>query len=230
MNITEQTAVGDIAGALPSSIRVFQRHGIDFCCGGRTPLGVACQDRGVSFTEVARAITAADEVPVERDWSREPLPLLIDHIIATYHDSLREDLPRLELMAAQVARVHGAKDARLARIEALIRELSVDLRLHMMKEEKVLFPALGVLARNGDSAAAIAAPIAAMEHEHDDAGAMLADLRKLCDDYTPPIWACNTVKALYQGLSELESEMHAHVHLENNILFPRALGQGDARG
>ena len=230
MNITEQTAVGDIAGALPSSIRVFQRHGIDFCCGGRTPLGVACQDRGVSFTEVARAIAAADETPVERDWSREPLPLLIDHIIATYHDSLREDLPRLELMAAQVARVHGAKDARLSRIDALVRELSVDLRLHMMKEEKVLFPALRVLARNGDSAAAIAAPIAVMEQEHDDAGAMLTDLRRLGDDYTPPLWACNTMKALYQGLSELESQMHAHVHLENNILFPRALGRDDARG
>ena len=224
MIISEQTAVGDIARTLPSSMRIFQQHGIDFCCGGRRSLGAACRDQGVAFADIVHALAASEEAPPDaRDWTREPLHVLISHIIATYHEPLRAELPRLESMAAKVVQAHGGKDARLLRVETVIRELASDLLQHMMKEERVLFPALRVLERNGQSAAAIAAPIAAMEHEHDDAGRLLAELRTITDDYTSPPWACGTLRALYQGLSELESAMHVHVHLENNILFPRAL-------
>src|SRR5262245_59108476 len=111
MNITENTTVADIAAALPASVRVFQRHGIDFCCGGKTPLAVACEERGVPFAAIVNAIEASSTTQSQddRDWNHEPLHTLIDHIVVTYHNALREELPRLETMASKVARVHGAR-------------------------------------------------------------------------------------------------------------------------
>ena len=225
MVITEHTSVGDIAAAIPSSVRVFQRHGIDFCCGGRTPLSVACRERGVPFTDVVRAVeeSATPAGPEDRDWTREPLGALIDHIVRTYHMPLRDELPRLEAMAAKVARVHGAKAPHLARVDALVPELSADLTLHMQKEEGMLFPAINALAADRAPGIPIGAPIHVMEHEHDRAGEVLAELREITGGYVAPPWACGTFQALYQGLAELESDMHQHVHLENNVLFPRAL-------
>ncbi len=226
MTITESTTVADIASALPSSVRVFQRHGIDFCCGGKIPLALACQEHGVPFAEVVSAIkTSTQEAePDDRDWNVEPLHVLIDHIITTYHDPLREELPRLESMAAKVCRVHGGKASHLTRLEAIVSELSADLRSHMKKEEMVLFPAIRTIERGqGQPSVPLAAPIGVMEDEHDRAGALLSELRKITDGYVTPVWACETFRALYHGLSELESAMHVHVHLENNILFPRTL-------
>ena len=225
MVITENTTVADIASAIPSSVRIFQRHGIDFCCGGKTPLAVACRERGVSFTEIARTIEASIESGIrdERDWTREQLHVLVDHIVATYHEPLREELPRLESMAAKVSRVHGSKAPYLSRVEALLMELAADLRLHMQKEEWVLFPAIRAIEGGAHPGMPISAPIGVMEHEHDRAGAVLSELREITGGYVVPLWACATFRALYRGLSELETTMHVHVHLENNVLFPRAL-------
>ena len=226
MNITKSTTVGDIASTVPSSVRVFQRHGIDFCCGGQTELGLACQEHGVPFAELVSDIQASALAPQpdERDWTVEPLHGLIHHIVETYHEPLREELPRLESMAAKVARVHGAKAAYLTRVETIVSSLSADLRSHMRKEELVLFPAIRAIEKGLVSASMrIDAPIAVMEHEHDVAGALLSELRAITGGYVAPAWACATFRALYDGLSELEAAMHVHVHLENNILFPRAL-------
>jgi regulator of cell morphogenesis and NO signaling len=224
MTITETTTIGDIAATRPSSVRIFQRHGIDFCCGGKRTLAAVCRDQQMPFTEIAAAIEASAVATADdRDWATAPAGALIDHIVATYHDALREDLPRLEAMASKVARVHGAKAAYLAQIREIVTELSSDLRAHMHKEEAILFPALRGLDGGATDGAWLAAPIAVMEHEHDRAGALLADLRRLTSHYEPPAWACATFRALYQGLAELEASMHLHVHLENNVLFPRAL-------
>lgn len=227
MTITETTTIAEIARNIPGSVRVFQRHGIDFCCGGKTPLAAVCRERGLEFTELARAIEQSGETPDSdvRDWSREPLAALIDHIVTTYHQPLREELPRLRGMASQVARVHGGKAPRLGRLDEAVAELAADLLAHMQKEEAVLFPALGALdAGDARTAIPLAAPISVMEQEHDHAGQLLAELRSLTDGYAVPDWACATVRALYHGLEELESAMHVHVHLENNVLFPRTLG------
>ncbi len=225
MTITETTTVAEIATAVPGSVRVFQRHGIDFCCGGKTPLAVACREHGVPFAEIANAIEASAAQPADqRDWTSAPLHTLVDHIVRTYHDPLREELPRLEAMAAKVSRVHGEKASHLARVEAIVNELSAELRAHMRKEEMVLFPGIRAIEAGGSAALSISAPIAVMEHEHDHAGLLLSELRALTGGYSAPDWACGTFHALYQGLAELESTMHVHVHLENNILFPRALG------
>lgn len=225
MTITERTTVAEIAAAIPASVRVFQRHGIDFCCGGKMPLVAACQQHGVAFSEIARAIeaAAAGPAPDERDWNRAPVPELIDHIVATYHDALREELPRLESMAAKVHRVHGPHAPYLGRLDAIVTELSADLRAHMRKEELVLFPAIRAVDAGREAGMPISAPISVMEHEHDQAGALLAELRAITEGYVAPEWACETFRALYHGLAELESSMYVHVHLENNVLFPRAL-------
>ena len=226
MSITEQTTVADIASAIPSSIRVFQRHGIDFCCGGKTPLAVVCRERGVPFGELVGAIEASAQAPQPdaTDWNTAPLSRVIDHIIATYHRPLGDELTRLEAMASKVHRVHGGKAAHLARLEAIVLELGRELRSHMRKEELVLFPAICALEQGqSDAGARIEAPVAVMEHEHDHAGLLLSELRVITDGYVPPAWACATFRALYQGLAEFEAAMHVHVHLENNILFPRAL-------
>ena len=228
MTISESTTVADIATSIPASVRVLQRHGIDFCCGGRRPLGVVCEEQGLSFADVTRdiALAAAGAPPDARDWTREPLHALIDHVVAAYHRPLRDELPRLEIMAVKVARVHGAKDASLQRISDVVGELSADLNEHMQKEEQVLFPSIRAIEvgdRHGSQPQWIAAPIRVMEEEHDRAGALLAELQSLTSGYVIPAWGCATVRALYQGLAELERAMHVHVHLENNILFPRAL-------
>jgi regulator of cell morphogenesis and NO signaling len=226
MTITEHTLIADIASGVPSSVRVFQRHGVDFCCGGKRPLGTACAELGLSVAEVAREIEASAAKPDAsgHDWATASLDELTRHIVATYHDVLREELPRVEALAARVARVHGEKAPGLFdHIESAVRELSADLMAHMRKEEGVLFPAIGALERSGTCAVPLAQAIRVMESEHDRAGELLADLRSTTGSFSPPDWACATTRALYQGLAAIESEMHVHVHLENNVLFPRVL-------
>jgi regulator of cell morphogenesis and NO signaling len=226
MSITETTTVAEIAAEFPSSVRVFQQFGIDFCCGGKRPVRMVCEEQGLSFKELEKALDSAAEASTAdaRDWTHAPLHELIDHIVNTYHKTLRADLPRLEAMAATVASVHGAKSANLARIQDPLGELSEELQQHMWKEEMILFRAIRAIESGAmTSGTGISAPISVMEHEHDHAGQLLAELRRLTDDYVVPEWGCATVRALYQGLAELESSMHVHVHLENNILFPRAV-------
>lgn len=227
MTITESTSVAEIAASLPASVRVFQRHGVDFCCGGKKPLGVVCEEQGLSFAELAEAIERAAAIPAldPQDWTGAPLHLLIDHIVSTYHDVLREELPRLETLAARVLRVHGGREpGRLGRIEAIVAELSADLNEHMRKEELVLFRMIRAIeAKSVTGGRGISAPIRVMEWEHDRAGELLAELRSITGGFEAPRWACETLRALYHGLAELEASMHMHVHLENNVLFPRAL-------
>jgi regulator of cell morphogenesis and NO signaling len=225
--ITESTSVAEIAAAMPASVRVFQRHGIDFCCGGKKPLGLVCEEQGLSFSEVTNAIEQAAVVAIAepQDWTRAPLHVLVDHIVSTYHDVLREELPRLETMAARVLRVHGPREPRvLGRIEAIVAELSSDLNEHMRKEELVLFPMIRAIEeKSATGGLRISAPIRVMEWEHDRAGELLAKLKSITSGFDAPRWACETVRALYRGLEELEGSMHMHVHLENNVLFSRAV-------
>ncbi len=228
MTITENTSVAEIAATLPASVRIFQRHGVDFCCGGKKPLGVVCEEQGLSFADLTSAIeqaAAAAPAADTQDWTRAPLHVLMDHIISTYHDALREELPRLETMTARVLRVHGGREPRvLGRIDAIVRELSADLHEHMRKEELVLFPTIWAMERGaGDGPSRVTAPIRVMEWEHDHAGDLLAELKSITGGFACPEWGCQTLRALYHGLRELEASMHVHVHLENNVLFPRAL-------
>ncbi len=232
MNLTPETRIADIAAQNPATIRVFQRFGIDFCCGGKRPVGEVCAEQELSFGELQAELESAGTPGATEIPSAEAkLTDLIRFIVDKYHADLRVELPRLGQMAAKVLDVHGEKHpAVLPALVATFRALREELESHMMKEERVLFPyieRLEKLAADGASLSAspfgsIQAPIGMMEHEHADAAEGLARLRQLTEGYTPPADACNTFRGLYHGLAELEKALHEHIHLENNVLFPRA--------
>ena len=219
--IQAHTPVGEIATSHPLATRVFARHQIDFCCGGGAELQAACAERSLDVETVLAEIQtelATNDDP-GRDWASAPLDEIIDHILRKYHAPLREELPRLDAMAQKVHTVHGEKDPEtLGGIARTVAALRAELESHMMKEEQILFP----LIEAGQGAAAHG-PVHVMEQEHASAGAALATLRRYTNGYTVPDEACNTWRALWHGLKALESELHDHIHLENNILFPRAL-------
>lgn len=221
MDITPASRVGDIAARHPLSTRVFARHRIDFCCGGGIALERACEERGLDVDRVLDEIagelrSASSETQA---WSDAPTPELIRHIVDAYHVPLREELPRLEAMALKVARVHADKDPeRLPALAETVLALRTELEDHMRREETELFPAL--LERSDDAPAAAVPP--SYLDEHESAGRALARIRELTDEFRVPEQACNTWRALWHALADLERTMHQHVHLENNILFRRA--------
>ena len=235
MQFTASTTVAEVAAAEPATIKVFQRHHIDFCCGGRIPLQEACAahdlDTDALLAEL-RAVRAAAEDPA--DWRRLPLKDLVAHIQARYHAPLRDELPRLGAMLDKVVQRHGHRlPETLLPLQATFESLRRELLAHMAKEDAVLFPSVLALESHAEETSTgwswIEQPIGVLEAEHEAAGAALARMRALTDGYAPPEDACPTFRGLYCGLSELERDMHLHVHLENQILFPRAARLASAR-
>jgi regulator of cell morphogenesis and NO signaling len=226
-------SVGEIVAQNPGLASVFESMGIDYCCGGKTSLIEACHQKGLSPRELLARLregnrhTAQNYVPI--DVTGMTLTELADHIENTHHAYLREELPRLVRMTRDVATRHGDRDPRLQQVHETLREMGNELWQHMLKEEQCLFPMIRRLAASDASpavyCATIAHPIRQMESEHDDAGAALARLRELTDDFSPPAWACNTYRAMLAALAYLEKDMHWHVHKENNVLFPNALAR-----
>ena len=222
MNINPDSKVGQIAAEHPLATRVFARRGIDFCCGGGKPLKEVCTQRGFEAATILAEIESELAAPsgAEVRWDQAPLGDLVEHILAAYHAPLREELPRLEAMARKVVDVHGDKQPEvLPELLSVYLGLKAELEQHMAKEEQILFP----MIKSGQGSMATG-PISVMEHEHDSAGNALKRLRELTDGYQVPEEACNTWRALWHGLAALEEALHQHIHLENNILFPRALG------
>lgn len=221
MAITTNTTVGQLAAEHPLATRVFARHGIDYCCGGGRSLEKVCEEKGLDSQGVLDEIRKELESPVasEHRWDEAPLGNLIEHILAAYHRPLYEELPRLEAMARRVLEVHGDKDPeRLGELLSVYLGLKAELDQHMAKEEQILFP----MIRRGQGAMAHG-PISVMQREHDSAAAALRRLHELTNGYEVPDGACNTWRALWHALAALEESLHQHIHLENNILFPRAL-------
>lgn len=225
--------VREIALENPSSIRVFESFGIDYCCGGRKPLAEACAAKNIEVDAVLAALESsatANEAPA-REWSNEPLALLAAHIVNTHHAYVRRELPRLDELARKVVQRHGDTMAELAVIQSKLELLGEELLQHCAKEEIVLFPYVAKLEAALASGApkpqgcfgTVANPIAMMTQEHDAAGALLADMRELSHQFTPPAGACPTFHNFYRSLNEFEQDLHQHIHLENNILFPRAI-------
>lgn len=231
MTITRDARVSDMATETPATIRIFQEHGIDFCCGGKRPLADVCEERGIDVDGLlAELQSATAEASSNRNWQIAPLQELVAHIQERFHGPLRQELPRLGAMMAKVVSRHGEHlPETLLPLQATLAALQDDLLQHMAKEDQVLFPAI-VAVEAGAAAPSpwINEPIEVMEAEHDHAGQALARMRELTAGYTPPEWACPTFRGLYYGLAELERDMHLHVHLENNILFPRAASMAAA--
>ncbi len=221
MTISANTTVGRIAAEHPRATRIFDRFGIDYCCGGSRPLAAVCREYGVEAAAVLQAIEEelAAAGAAGECWDQAPLGDLVIHIIAAYHRPLEAELPRLEAMARKVLEVHREKQPEmLAELLAVFRGLKTELEDHLAKEEQILFP----MIRKGEGMLADG-PIAIMEQEHEAAGAALRRLRELTGGFQVPEEACNTWRALWHGLACLEEALHQHIHLENNILFPRAL-------
>jgi regulator of cell morphogenesis and NO signaling len=222
-----QATVGQLVTERPARARVFETFGIDYCCGGKKPLAQAIREKGLDEKTVVGILDAFDEQSpaAERDWSTASLTELADHIEQTHHAYLKNELPRLGYLVNKVASRHGGHTPQLVELAEVFNGFKAELELHMQKEEVVLFP----ICRQLDSATgplqfhcgSVESPIAVMVHEHDDAGAALARMRELTHGYTPPVDACNTYRALFDSLRQLEQDMHRHVHKENSILFPK---------
>jgi len=229
---TSTQTVRDIASENPAAVRVFEKYGIEYCCGGQVPLTEACAAKGVNIDELIAALeSAVPSAPGEKEWAKESLADLAAYIVSTHHAYVNREMPRLNELAAKVVSRHGDTRSELAGIQAKLGELGEEMTAHQGKEEVVLFPYIGKLERfaagNGakprNCFGTIANPIAMMTKDHDVAGNLMAEIRKLSADYAPPESACPTFRAFYAGLHEFEQDLHRHVHLENNILFPRAL-------
>ena len=216
-----------------SRARVLAGFGIDYCCGGRTPLKEACRKRGIEVEEVVRALEASDDsqpAADQIDWSGESMTRLANHIVSRHHVYLREVLPQLGALLDEVVSKHADKHPNLVELRDVYTTMWNELLSHMMKEEVVLFPFIRSLDQAMESGrplphfhcGSVTAPIHVMEDEHESAGEALRRLRELTFGFRPPKDACHAYRVLMIGLRELESDLHLHIHKENNILFPRA--------
>ncbi len=229
--ITTWTTVGELVADRPSRSRVFQKLGIDFCCGGKRPLEDVCREKNLD-AQMILDVMLNSEASNSHDGTVNPVAMslteLCDHIEQTHHAYLREELPRLGHMAYRVANAHGQNHTWTIALNNTFVNFAEELSSHMQKEEQILFPVIRRLEAGepnafGHCGGSVSNPIAVMEAEHDHAGNALEQFRSLSSDYTAPEGACNTFRALLDGLRELEADMHQHVHKENNILFPKAI-------
>lgn len=222
--------VGEIVAENPSQARVFQSYGIDFCCQGGRTLREACTLKGIGLESVIEQLEAANAIPNEPENNPALLPPveLIEHIVNKHHAFLRADLPRIHAMAERVATVHGGHTPALVEVFHVFRAMAEELDSHMLKEEQILFPAIRALCAGSGGVMPLDGPVACMLQEHDEAGAALARMRELTNGFTPPAEACNTYRALFAGLAELEEDLHRHIHLENAVLFPQAISLAKA--
>lgn len=219
-----ERTVRELVAERPGRSRIFQEFQIDFCCQGGRTLREACERKGVAIEEaLARleAEQASSSLPKDNP-ADLPLHDLADYIVEIHHGFLRRELPRLGAMATRVAQVHGGHTPSVVEVSQVFDGLFSELNSHMMKEEQILFPAISALSRDRATPMPLDGPIHCMIHEHATAGDALARLRELTDGYQPPTGACNTWRALFAGLADLEEDLHRHIHLENHVLFPGA--------
>ena len=226
--INTELTVGQLVVERPARARVFERLGIDYCCGGKIPLSQACEKKGLALDVVVQALEVAEfSSPRDRNWANASLTELANHIQETHHAYLKEELPRLEFFLNKMANKHGPTQPHIVELRDAFVAFKAELEQHMLKEEQILFP----LCRQLDAAdgpvsfhcGSIENPIAVMVREHDDAGHAMERMRELTNGYHAPEDACNTYRAVFYSLGELEADMHQHVHKENNILFPKAI-------
>lgn len=213
------STLADLAVAYPAASRVFRRHGLDYCCHGRRPVATACVERGLDADALLAEISSETSPSGDAArWFERSLPEIVARVVDWYHARLRDELPLLLQMARKVEAVHAEKPSVPRGLAAHLEELARELLDHLEKEEQGLFPIL-LSGRAG----APAVTIIALEREHDDVALALQKTRELTTDLVPPAEACTTWRALYLRLDALEEELMEHVHLENNVLFRRAL-------
>jgi regulator of cell morphogenesis and NO signaling len=225
--------LGEIAAKDLRKAQIFKKYGLDFCCGGKKTVKEACREKGLDVTKIEQELQQADKLLTSRplpynEWSPD---FLADYIVNTHHSYVKKNLPDIKAYADKVARVHGSRHEELLTLRQLVDEVYTELMNHMVKEEKVLFPYIKELVATKNNTQPLHAshfgtvqnPINMMEMEHEVVAKNLADIRELTNDYQLPEDACASYSLLYRMLDEFENDLHVHVHLENNILFPKAL-------
>lgn len=232
MIVKEENTVAEVVVSNIKTAHIFKKHGIDFCCGGGVTLEKACLKNDVDYNLLKAEIEALDsEGGRSYNYNSWDLDFLIDHIINVHHTYVEENIPLLLQYANKVAKVHGHHYTELIQINKLVTDVANELLDHMQKEELILFPYVKQQVEAQKKGVEIAAPhfgtvnnpINVMEQEHEIAGDIFKEIARLTNNYTPPEGACNTFRALYSKLEEFEQDLHQHVHLENNILFPKAI-------
>ncbi|MCK5125607.1 MAG: iron-sulfur cluster repair di-iron protein [candidate division Zixibacteria bacterium] len=221
--------IGEIVAEKMSRSRVFEQYGLDYCCGGQTSLNEACRKKGINPKEVLNALVELDTKVTKSDsidWRKVKLTELADHIEATHHSYLNNELPRLNNLMEKVVKAHSERHPELAKVAETLKALTEELTQHLAKEEEILFPIIRQMEANGDTkfhCGEVANPIRVMEMEHSNAGNALASLKLLTNDYKAPVDGCKTYQALLAGLAELEFDIHQHILKESSILFPGAI-------
>lgn len=235
MTLNQSTTVRELAVCEPGATRIFEKLKIDYCCGGRQTLEAACANAGVKAEDVwqllEEARTAQSAGSETIDFQTASLAELVTYILNKHHVFTKEEMARLEALAWKVYSVHGANHPELLKVKTLFQSLCEDLKPHMFKEEQILFPYIIRLEMTVNSKqtpmrppfGTVQNPVRMMMFEHDTAGDLLRVLRKVTSDYKTPADACISYKTLYQALEAFEQDLHQHIHLENNILFPRAI-------
>ena len=237
MGIDIQKTVAEIALEKPQAAAAFEKLGIDYCCGGRKSLAAACEEAGIDVSHVEGLLQGdGKDRPDAGNWSEQSLGSLISHIVEKHHAYCREEGVRLQPLLEKVVARHGGHHPELTQVQGLFAALRNELSMHMMKEEQMLFPYIIALENSAARKSALPRapfgtvhnPVRMMVLEHDDAGHLLKEIRSLSGNFKAPQDACPSFKALYQGLEAFEADLHQHIHLENNILFPRAIALEDA--
>ena len=234
MTIATTKTVGEIAAEMPNATREFEKLGIDYCCGGNRTLGEACAEAKISVDEALERLKksmTAKAPDSSKDWQNQPLADLIVHITSTHHVFVREECPRINALASKVVGVHGKNHPELLQVQETFSGLAAELSGHLIKEEQVLFPFVIQLEESfvaGEPAppamfGTVVNPVRMMMQEHDNAGNALRTLQAVTKDYSAPEDACISYRTLYDALKGFEADLHQHIHLENNILFPRAV-------
>ncbi len=234
MNLDQTQTIAEIAREHPVTVPVFEALGIDYCCGGNKSLRDACAKGNVSLDRVLSDLSSALEArpaESERHWMTSPLVELCAYIVEQHHGFAKRELARLSALAEKVELRHAHMYPELHKIRELVYALNSEMSTHMLKEEQVLFPRLKVVEESAQAGTqpppaffgALINPIRHMMSDHDDTGELLRSLRTLTREYQVPEDACASFRAFYQGMKALEKDVHQHIHLENNVLFPRAL-------
>ena len=233
MDFNSETKIKDIALSNPAARQVLEDATLDYCCGGGKSLQEACLHANVSSEEILNRLreNAEGTGPEDLSWMAAPLCELTRHIREKHHQYVREAIPRAQALSDKVTAKHGKNHTELEDIRKLFAEVGREMIMHMQKEEQILFPYIDALERAVNAHGSVEPPffqtvrnpIHAMMKEHDAAGDLVRQIRSLTSDYTAPADACTSSKALYEALKEFEADLHQHVHLENNILFPRAV-------
>lgn len=237
MTDTKEMALNKVGEMVAEDYRtadVFKKYGIDFCCGGGKTIERVCDEKNISMPELIDALSRVGQSSIkgEEDFNNWPLDKLAAYIEFTHHSYVNENLLMISQYAQKVEKAHGQHNPEVIEIVNIWRELSEELSVHMKKEELMLFPFIKKMQRalsenTGLTGSApfgtVQNPVSVMVHEHDNAGALLKRIALLSNNYTPPEHACNTYRVLYAKLQEFEEDLHKHVHLENNILFPKAI-------